>query len=83
MKMFLIFIMLLFISCIPADNKQNISNGSSKPEPISINSSPTYYINTIVYDSCEYVTVQDIYKRLVGITHKGNCKFCATKRNSN
>ena len=33
-------------------------------------------VQVIVIDSCEYIHVNDIN----GITHKGNCKYCAERR---
>ena len=39
----------------------------------SINTSNSFYYNTIIVDSCEYV--EGYYK----LAHKGNCKFCAER----
>ena len=39
----------------------------------SINTSNSFYYNTVIIDSCEYV---EGYYRLA---HKGNCRFCAER----
>jgi len=33
---------------------------------------------TVELDSCEYIVFREWYKG--GITHKGNCKFCETRK---
>lgn len=41
--------------------------------------------NVIVIDSCEYIEVKDgvgTYGGYYSISHKGNCKFCAARKNS-
>jgi len=35
-----------------------------------------YYMNTIVYEGCEYVLFEDNRTTDIKFTHKGNCKFC-------
>ena len=54
----LIFFAMIMVGC-------NDSN--------SINTSNSFYYNTIIVDSCEYV--EGYYK----LAHKGNCKFCAER----
>jgi len=39
-----------------------------------------YRTKTIVYQDCEYVVIESYYQKRVAITHKGNCRFCAERR---
>lgn len=41
-------------------------------------STAKYTSSVQVLDSCEYVVVKNITS-IIGITHKGNCKFCAER----
>lgn len=70
----LLLVAVIFCSCEPSNNEQQ-----NKVEAIKVNdyevSSQGVQILTI--DSCEYVWCKNGYG--AGLTHKGNCKFCAER----
>jgi len=39
-----------------------------------------YRLKTIEYQGCEYIVMQSHWKQHGTIIHKGNCRFCAERR---
>jgi hypothetical protein len=39
-----------------------------------------YRLETIEYQGCEYIVMQSHWKQHGTVIHKGNCRFCAERR---
>ena len=55
-----------------------ISCETEKMTPETVLKNSGYKITILEYDSCEYLVVGNAYQKT--ITHKGNCKFCKTRK---
>lgn len=62
--LFVIVAMMLCVSCAPKNEDGSIRLDSKNANDPHV----------VVIDSCEYI------KWGYGLTHKGNCKFCAERR---
>jgi hypothetical protein len=71
----LILTTLLLLSCSNSEEINNILYGNKK----SFLTSFVKNIETIEYDSCEYL-IEDLGTSHTVFTHKGNCKFCIERK---
>ena len=84
-KLFAIATMLLvafFYGCCDSSYKATENRQSFKNEPIYTNNNLAFEgIQILTIDSCEYVWCRLGYAG--GLTHKGNCKYCAERAKQN
>lgn len=71
---YVLLVAVIFCGCEPINNEQQ-----KKVEATELNS---YYVSNegvqiLTIDSCEYVWCKN--DSGAGLTHKGNCKFCAER----
>jgi hypothetical protein len=72
MKIILILFTLSFTAC-------TITTSNANEEDVVIKKINSYY-KIITIDSCEYVFYETHHAASGSITHKGNCKHCAIKK---
>jgi hypothetical protein len=71
---YVLLVAVIFCGCEPINNEQQ-----KKVEAIDLNnySVRNEGVQILTIDSCEYIWCKNGYG--AGLTHKGNCKFCAER----
>lgn len=71
------FFILLFMCCFLSCSVSTSENKKANESNIKDNVVKNQGIQILTIDSCEYVWVKNGYG--AGLTHKGNCKYCAER----
>ena len=70
---FILLVMCCFFSCSVSTSENKKATASNIDDNVVKNQG----IQILTIDSCEYVWVKNGYG--AGLTHKGNCKYCAKR----
>jgi len=71
-------VLILFITIILSCDKPRTG------QVIELKGSSVGYINTVVYDSCEYIYDSNFAMNVPAVfTHKGNCRYCIARMKDN
>ena len=71
---FMFCITILLLACIIFERTPNVNAEAYTQEHVTLNKSK---VLVFTYDSCEYI------KTKYGVTHKGNCIYCASRSAQN
>lgn len=74
------YALYILLTCVLCVGCYSLNNNNIKPTTPEYKLGNDYKV--IVIDSCEYVEVFKVSSRY-GITHKGNCKYCAERAEAN
>jgi hypothetical protein len=73
-----LLVAVIFSSCEPIDNSQH---GKVEAKNVNDYEVTNEGVQILTIDSCQYVWCKNGYG--AGITHKGNCKYCAVRAKNN
>ena len=71
---YVLLVAVIFCGCEPINNEQQKKVEATELNDYSVSNQG---VQILTIDSCEYVWCKNGYG--AGLTHKGNCKFCAER----